>query len=154
MRTAECVSPRHPDKLCDIISDSILDEYLKQDPNSRVAVETMGGHGKVFITGEVTSNATITDSDIRTIVCNVCGVKDVTINLTKQSPLIAQGVDIGGAGDQGIMIGYACNENDQRLPQEYYLSRELNKLVYDEFPYDGKTQVTITVLSKTPQVNL
>ena len=144
MRTAECVSPGHPDKLCDIISDSILDGYLKQDPNSRVAVETMGGHGKVFITGEVTSNATLTDSDIRTIVYNVCGVRDVTINLTKQSPLIAQGVDIGGAGDQGIMIGYACNENVQRLPQEYYLSRELNKLVYDEFPYDGKTQVTIT----------
>jgi len=144
MRTAECVSPGHPDKLCDIISDSILDGYLKQDPNSRVAVETMGGHGKVFITGEVTSNATLTDSDIRTIVYNVCGVRDVTINLTKQSPLIAQGVDIGGAGDQGIMIGYACNENAQRLPQEYYLSRELNKLVYDEFPYDGKTQVTIT----------
>ena len=65
IRTAECITPNHPDKICDRISDAILDECLRQDPNSRVAVETMGGHGKVYITGEVTTNATL---DIPSIV--------------------------------------------------------------------------------------
>ena len=143
-RTAEFVSPSHPDKLCDRISDSILDEYLKQDPLSRVAVETAGGHGKVFITGEVTSKGHVSDDTIRDIVYSISRVEDVTIHLVQQSPEIAQGVDTGGAGDQGIMIGYACNENEELVPQEYYLARKLNKVVYEEFPYDGKTQVTIT----------
>lgn len=143
MRTAECVSPKHPDKMCDRISDTLLDLYLNEDPNSRCAIETCGGNGKVFITGEVTSNADVTEDDIKTVVYNISGVEDVTIHLNTQSPEIAQGVDTGGAGDQGIMIGYACNDNDQLVPQEYYLSRELNKFVYDKFPYDGKTQVTI-----------
>ena len=143
-RTAEFVSPSHPDKLCDRISDSILDEYLKQDPLSRVAVETTGGHGKVFITGEITSNGHVTDDAIRDIVYSISKVEDVTIHLVQQSPEIAQGVDTGGAGDQGIMIGYACNENNELVPQEYYLARKLNKLVYSHYPFDGKTQVTIT----------
>ena len=143
IRTAECVSPKHPDKMCDRISDTILDLYLQGDPNSRCAIETCGGNGKVFVTGEVTSNTEVTEDDIKTIVHNISGVEDVIVHLTKQSPEIAQGVDTGGAGDQGIMIGYACRDNEQFLPQEYYLSRELNKFVFDKYPYDGKTQVTM-----------
>jgi S-adenosylmethionine synthetase len=143
IRTAECVSPKHPDKMCDRISDTILDFYLQGDPNSRCAIETCGGNGKVFVTGEVTSNTEVTEDDIKSIVHNISGVEDVIVHLTKQSPEIAQGVDTGGAGDQGIMIGYACRDNEQYLPQEYYLSRELNKFVFDKYPYDGKTQVTM-----------
>ena len=67
----------------------------------------------------------------------------VIINLNQQSPEISQGVDNGGAGDQGIMIGYACNENEQLIPQEYFLARELNKFIFQKFPFDGKTQITL-----------
>ena len=98
---------------------------------------------KVFITGEVTSKAVISDDDIKTIVHNISGVEDVIIHLNQQSPEIAQGVDTGGAGDQGIMIGYACRDNKQFLPQEYYLARELNKHIFSYYPFDGKTQVTM-----------
>ena len=143
IRTAECVSPKHPDKMCDRISDTLLDLYLKGDPNSRCAIETSGGNGKVFITGEVTSKTEVSESDIRTIVNNISGVKDVIIHLNSQSPEIANGVDTGGAGDQGIMIGYACRDNKQFLPQEYYLARELNKHIFSYYPFDGKTQVTM-----------
>jgi len=143
MKTAEFVSPNHPDKLCDRISDSILDLYLQGDPDSRCAIETCGGHGKVFITGEVTSKTKVTESQIKQLVKNISGVEDTTIHLVQQSPEIAQGVDTGGAGDQGIMTGYACRENNDYVPQEYYLARNLNKFVYTYFPFDGKTQVTI-----------
>jgi S-adenosylmethionine synthetase len=143
IRTAEFVSPNHPDKLCDRISDTIVDEHLKHDPMSRCAVETCGGHGKVFITGEVTSTHKITDERVKEIVKDISGVEDVIVHLVKQSPEIAQGVDTGGAGDQGIMIGYACRENKDLVPQEYFLARELNRYIFDMFPYDGKTQVTI-----------
>ena len=140
-RTAESVSPKHPDKLCDQISDAILDAYLAQDPNSRVAAETCGGHGVVFVTGEITSKG---DVDIPAIVKRIAG-DDVEVHtkIVKQSPEIAQGVDTGGAGDQGIMIGYACDETPELLPLEVVLSRNLNEFIYDKYPYDGKTQVTI-----------
>lgn len=143
IRTAEFVSPMHPDKLCDRISDAIVDEHLKYDELSRCAVETCGGHGKVFITGEVTSKYKITDVRVKEIVKEIAGIDDVIVHLVKQSPEIAQGVDTGGAGDQGIMIGYACRENDDLVPQEYYLARELNRLVFEIYPFDGKTQVTL-----------
>ena len=145
IRTAECVSPMHPDKMCDRISDRLLDLHLQQDPNSRVAIETCGGIGMVFITGEVTSNAVVTREDIVRAVHNITTDEtiEVIININSQSPEIANGVDTGGAGDQGIMIGYACRDNEEFLPQEYYLSRELNKFVFDKYPYDGKTQVTM-----------
>jgi len=145
IRTAECVSPMHPDKMCDRISDRLLDLHLQQDPNSRVAIETCGGIGMVFITGEVTSNAVVTREDIVRAVHNITTDDkiEVIININSQSPEIANGVDTGGAGDQGIMIGYACRDNEEFLPQEYYLSRELNKFVFDKYPYDGKTQVTM-----------
>ena len=145
IRTAECVSPMHPDKMCDRISDRLLDLHLQQDPNSRVAIETCGGMGEVYITGEVTSNAVVTRDDIVKVVHSVTtdDTIEVIININSQSPEIANGVDTGGAGDQGIMIGYACRDNEEFLPQEYYLSRELNKFVFDKYPYDGKTQVTM-----------
>ena len=140
-KTAESVSPKHPDKLCDQISDAILDAYFKKDPNARVAAETCGGHGVVFVTGEITSTA---DVDIPAIVKRIAG-DDVEVHtkVVKQSPEIAQGVDTGGAGDQGIMIGYACDETPELLPLEVVLSRRLNQFIYEKYPYDGKTQVTI-----------
>ena len=145
IRTAECVSPMHPDKMCDRISDTLLDLHLQQDPNSRCAIETCGGMGEVYITGEVTSNAVVTRENIVKVVHDVTtdDTINVIININSQSPEIANGVDTGGAGDQGIMIGYACRDNEQFWPQEYYLSRELNKFVFDKYPYDGKTQVTM-----------
>lgn len=143
MKTAECVSPKHPDKLCDRISDKLVDLYLEGDPYSRCAIETMGGHGKVFITGEVTSKTELSDEQIKSVVKEISDVDDVIIHLVQQSREISQGVDTGGAGDQGIMIGYACRENEDFVPQEYYLSRELNKFVFGKYPFDGKTQVTL-----------
>ena len=145
IRTAECVSPMHPDKMCDRISDTLLDLFLEQDPNSRVAIETCGGNGLVFITGEVTSKGTITKDEIVEVVKNITKDNDIQVieHLNTQSPEIANGVDTGGAGDQGIMIGYACRDNKEFLPQEYFLSRELNKFVFAKYPYDGKTQVTM-----------
>ena len=140
-RTAESVSPGHPDKLCDQISDAILDAHLAVDPNSRVAAETCGGHGVVFVTGEITSTA---DVDIPAIVKRIAGENtEVHTTIVKQSPEIAQGVDTGGAGDQGIMIGYACDETPELLPKEVVLARRLNQFIYEQYPYDGKTQVTL-----------
>ena len=139
IRTAEFVSPGHPDKLCDRISDKILDTCLEQDSESRVAIETAGGHGSVHLTGEITTNAEL---DYESIVKEVSGIDKVTHNVVKQSNEIARGVDIGGAGDQGIMVGYACDENDEYIPQEYYLARNLCRFLYDRFGGDGKTQIT------------
>ncbi len=140
-RTAESVSPKHPDKLCDQISDAILDAYLKEDPNARVAAETCGGHGVVFVTGEITSSAE--NIDIPAIAKRIAGEVEVHTKIVKQSPEIAQGVDTGGAGDQGIMIGFACDETPELLPREVVLSRRLNQYIFAKFPFDGKTQVTI-----------
>lgn len=139
-KTAESVSPKHPDKLCDQISDAILDAYLTGDNDARVAVETVGGHGRVFITGEVTAKDHI---EIEPIVKRLAGDVDLIVHLVRQSPEIAQGVDTGGAGDQGIMVGYACDETDELLPLEVVLSRKLNQFLYERWPYDGKTQVTL-----------
>jgi S-adenosylmethionine synthetase len=143
MRTAEFVSPKHPDKLCDRLSDSILDEYMKGDKNSRCAIESCGGHSKIFITGEVTSKTEVKEDRIKEIVYDLTGIEDVIVHIHEQSPYIAQGVDSGGAGDQGIMIGYACRENGELVPQEYYLARNLNKFIYEHFSFDGKTQITL-----------
>ena len=141
LKTAECVSPKHPDKICDIISDAVLDDCLRQDKNSRVAIETMGGHGIITVTGELTTEAYV---DVREIVRKIVDDKyGVQSNIVKQSPEISQGVDTGGAGDQGIMVGYACNENKSMIPQELYLARDLCKFIYNKFPYDGKTQITL-----------
>lgn len=141
MRTAECTTPNHPDKLCDRISDAILDACLEQDPNSRVAIETMGGHGIITITGELTTKA---DVNVHDIARRITGDKyGIQTNIVRQSPEISQGVDNGGAGDQGIMIGYACSENKAMIPQELYYARELCKYIFEHFPNDGKTQITL-----------
>lgn len=140
-RTAESVSPQHPDKLCDQVSDAILDAYLAVDPQARTAIETVGGHGRLFITGEVGSSAEV---EIEPIVRRIVGeTMDIEISLAKQSHEIARGVDSGGAGDQGIMVGYACRETPQMLPLEVVLARDLNQYLYKIWPYDGKTQVTL-----------
>lgn len=139
-RTAESVSPKHPDKLCDQISDAVLDAYLSADPDSRVAVEAVGGHDKVFVVGEVTSNAKV---QVEPIVKRLAGEVEVEVRIVSQSPEIAQGVDGGGAGDQGIMVGYATSETPEFLPLETVLARQLNQFLFDKWPFDGKTQVTL-----------
>ncbi|MEI8339425.1 MAG: methionine adenosyltransferase domain-containing protein [bacterium] len=140
-KTAEFVSPKHPDKICDFIADSILDAYLAGDKNSRVASEVMGGHGLVTINGEVTS---LTKPDLEKVVKDIVGQDyKVIINIVQQSPEIAQGVDTGGAGDQGIMKGYATSETADGMPLEYTLARELCQKIFEVHPYDGKTQVTV-----------
>ncbi|MCX6753613.1 MAG: methionine adenosyltransferase domain-containing protein [Candidatus Nomurabacteria bacterium] len=140
-KTAEFVSPKHPDKICDFIADCILDAYLEVDKNSRVAIEVMGGHNLVTINGEVTSKS---NPDIETIVKNIVGEGyKIISNIVLQSPQIAQGVDTGGAGDQGIMKGYATSETNDYLPLEYSLARNLCQKIFEVYPYDGKTQVTV-----------
>ena len=139
-KTAESVSPKHPDKLCDQISDAILDAYLSADPKSRVAVETIGGHGHVFVVGEVTSTGEV---DVAKIVRRLAGDTDFRSKIVLQSTEIASGVDTGGAGDQGIMVGYATAETAESLPLELILARQLNRYLYKLWPNDGKTQVTL-----------
>jgi S-adenosylmethionine synthetase len=141
LKTAECVSPKHPDKICDQISDAILDACLEQDPDSRVAIETMGGHGIITICGEMTTKAFV---DCQKIARQIVGQEyGIQVNIVQQSPDIARGVDVGGAGDQGIMIGYACNENESMIPQELFLARSLCQHIYASQPFDGKTQITL-----------
>ena len=140
IKTAESVSPKHPDKICDQISDAILDAYLSEDPQARVAIDVAGGHGVVFVTGEVTSHAE--HVDVPAIVARLAGDVKLIEQIAIQSPEIAQGVDTGGAGDQGIMVGYATNETKELLPLEFVLARKLNQYLYELWPYDGKTQVT------------
>jgi len=152
--TVESVTSGHPDKICDQISDAILDACLSQDPKSRVAIETVGAHGTIFIGGEVTTNATFNASGIARKVYRMIGYKDkirVITNIIKQSPDISQGVDTGGAGDQGIMYGYATNETPEYLPYAVVLAHKLTKGLEDLrregviawLGPDGKSQVTI-----------
>jgi len=144
IKTAEFVSPKHPDKICDQIADKILDAYLKKDKYSRTAIEVMGGHNKIVVIGEVKSRARISKKEIKDIIYNFVGKHyELIINLVEQSPEIARGVEIGGAGDQGIMVGYAVRETKNFMPLEYELSRNLCRQIYQKYPFDGKTQVTI-----------
>lgn len=150
MRTAESVMIGHPDKICDQIADLILDEFLRQDKDSRVAIEVMGGHGKIFITGEVTSQGRVNYQAVFQQIQKEIGFEgdyQVTSNVAEQSPDIAQGVDTGGAGDQGIMVGYATSETPEMLPLPFALARRITSKL-DEVGEslglgpDGKAQVT------------
>ncbi|MDP2650951.1 MAG: methionine adenosyltransferase domain-containing protein [bacterium] len=141
IKTCEFVSPKHPDKLCDFIADSLMDAYLKGDKNSRTAIEVMGGHGVITVSGEITSQAEV---DISAAIKDIVGAEyRVEANIVKQSPEIAQGVDTGGAGDQGIMMGFATSETETHMPKEYELARSLCRELYKRYPYDGKVQVTL-----------
>lgn len=150
----EIVFRGHPDKVCDQISDALLDEYLKQDKTSRCAIEVMGGKGKIFITGEVTSAAKV---DITSTVNRVLrdigytNTYEIINNLGIQSPDIARGTntDVNGAGDQGMMFGYATNETESYLPLAMVILQKLakgyDKLTHEErktFYPDGKAQIT------------
>lgn len=154
LHTAESVTSGHPDKICDQISDAILDKYLKQDPKSRVAVETLGAHGLIVIGGEVTSRGKVDAEKIARRIYSYIGHPEkpkVLVNIVAQSPDIAQGVDTGGAGDQGIMYGYATDETKEFLPLPvvlaHKLTRGLEKLRRADKKFwwlkpDGKSQVT------------
>lgn len=147
MRSAECVTPCHPDKLCDRVSDAILDACLRDDPYSRVAVESMGGHGKLVIMGEVTTRAHVNyEKTARTIVGDTI---EISVHIVEQSREIAQGVDVGGAGDQGIMVGYACSETPEYMPQEVMFARHLAQYLFAKYPVDGKTQCTYDEKTRT-----
>lgn len=145
--TAESVTPYHPDKICDQISDIFVDYFLEDDPMSRVAVDCLGGHKWIAISGEVTSKKELNKDEIQKIILNRfphLGDYQIDMKISKQSPFIAQGVDKGGAGDQGIMVGYACNQNEQLVPMEYYWARKLCQYIWDNGLHtDGKTQITL-----------
>ena len=153
--TVESVTSGHPDKVCDQISDAILDAYLKEDPQSRVAVESFGSHGLLVIGGEVTSAGNVDAEAVARRVYADIGYTEtpnVIVHLAKQSPDIAQGVNPGGAGDQGIMYGFACDETPELLPRAVVLAQSLARgleRLRRENPTcswlrpDGKTQVTI-----------
>ena len=152
--TVESVTSGHPDKVCDQISDAILDECLRQDPYTRAGIETFGNHGLLVIGGEVTTKANFSAEELAKKVYREIGYeKDLHIitGIVKQSPDIAQGVDTGGAGDQGIMYGYATNENLEFMPQAvvkvHELARGLENLRRQEniswLKPDGKTQITV-----------
>lgn len=153
--TVESVTAGHPDKVCDQISDAILDACLKEDPMSRVAVETFGGHGTLLIGGEVTTNAIVDFEKIARDVYKKIGYDqelDILVKIVKQSPDISQGVDTGGAGDQGIMYGYATDETEEYMPEAVVRVHALAKRMEDlrknnaDFSWmkpDGKTQISV-----------
>ena len=148
----EIVFRGHPDKVCDQISAAILKAYMAGDPYTRAGIETVGGKGKIFITGEVTSKARVdVDRIVRDMLSDI-GYDpegyEIIDNIGTQSPDIAQGVDVGGAGDQGMMFGYACNDTPQLLPTAMVILQRL-AMAYEEirrsdarFLPDGKAQIT------------
>jgi len=153
--TVESVTSGHPDKVCDQISDAVLDACLAEDPKSRVAVESFGSHGLLVVGGEVTTGAKVDYAKIAEGVYKNIGYTEklnIITNVSEQSPDIAQGVDTGGAGDQGIMYGYATNETAEFLPDAivkvHALAKRLEELrgSNPEFSWlrpDGKTQLTV-----------
>lgn len=153
--TCECVFRGHPDKIADQISDRILDECLAQDKNSRVAVETLIKNNLIVLAGEVTTNANVCYKNVALSVLKDLGYGNLddfkfVIEISKQSPDIALGVDKDGAGDQGIMYGFATSESKELMPLPIVLARkiaikmdELTKEIPELFGSDGKCQVSI-----------
>ena len=149
----EIVFRGHPDKVCDQISAGILQTCMQQDPNTRAGIETVGGKGKIFITGEVTTKAEYDAASIaKAILADVGYSTDYEIidNIGKQSADIALGTcdEVGGAGDQGMMFGYACDDTPQCLPVAMVICQEYaawyDELVHNDkrFLPDGKCQIT------------
>jgi S-adenosylmethionine synthetase len=173
--TSESVTEGHPDKICDQVSDSILDEIISQDPDSRVAVEAMTTTGIVFVAGEVTSNARIDAQDVvRKTLKNIGynGLKhgfdgnscSVLTSIHEQSPDISMGVSknengVQGAGDQGLMFGYATNETSELMPLPITLAHKLTmklatvrkEKILDWMGPDGKSQVSVIYEDSVPK---
>ncbi len=160
--TSESVTEGHPDKICDQISDAVLDYVLRDDPMGRVAIETLVTTGTCLVAGEMTTTCYVPVDDVARAVIEDIGYTrakygfdsetiGVLTAIHSQSPNIAQGVDTGGAGDQGMMFGFACDETDQYMPMPIYLAHRLaQRLAHvrktGELEYlrpDGKTQVTV-----------
>ena len=168
--TSESVTEGHPDKMADQISDAILDAIFEQDPQARVACETSVSTGMVLLAGEVTTDADVAYRDVVRNTVREIGYTDselgfdaetcaVLVALDKQSQDIAQGVDSGGAGDQGLMFGYACNETKELMPLPIMLSHQLTRGLSDlrkegKLDYlrpDGKSQVTVQYRDGKPE---
>ena len=167
--TSESVTEGHPDKIADQVSDAILDEALRQDPRSRVACETLVTTGLCVVAGEITTKAVIdVKSLVRKVICEIgydnaefgfdgktCGIVDC---IQTQSPDIAMGVDTGGAGDQGLMFGYACNETKELMPLPIMLAHQLTRQLSvmrrnKKMPFlraDGKSQVSVEYVDGKP----
>src|ERR1700726_32004 len=160
--TSESVTEGHPDKIADQVSDAVLDAVLAKDPMGRVACETLGTTGLVMGAGEITTKAVLDYSEIaRDVVRDVGNTRAeygfdsetcaVVSSLNRQSPDIAMGVDTGGAGDQGLMFGFACDETEELMPLPIMLAHKLverlsqvrRQGIVDFLRPDGKSQVTV-----------